>query len=719
MKVTRYIVPSVLALAWAMPAAAQEAEDAQAETRSDATVVVIGTRDNLLRISGSGSTIESEDLDRARVLNVNEALRQVPGVFPRDEEGIGLRPNIGVRGLSPTRSTEVLLLEDGLPLTYAVYGDNASYSHPPLSRFSRIEVLKGASQIRFGPHTVGGVINYISPQAPEELGGDLTVSGGNRGYVHASGSLGGPLAGFRMLGHVAHTGFDGVRDNTRLEFTDYHIKAERSLTPDQDIVLRLGYFTEDSQVTYSGLTEAEFAASPRANAFANDVFVTDRVTGSATHAWQISADVRLTTSAYSLWFDRDWWRQSSNSGQRPNDASDPACGGMANLNTGCGNEGRLREYNQYGVESRLNWDSQLLGLPAEFEAGLRYHEERQRRLQVNSDTPNGRTPGVSVNAGLRENNTRYTTAISGFVTGAVSIGQLRVSPGVRVESIEMERINLLSGQSGTSDLTEIIPGLGLTYSLRDDLVIYGGVHRGFSPPRVEDIITNAGGSIDLDAEESTNWEAGLRGTLRAGLDADLGLFYLDFENQIVPASVAGGVGATLTSAGQTRHSGIEASLRGSLREMDVMSGGDDIFFRMAFTWLETAEYTGARFSSIGGFANVPVTGNRLPYSPEFIGSLAIGYERGDWLVVQGEVQHTGEMFTDDLNTTAPIANGQRGLIDPATVFNVALNITPNQGRLTYFATVKNVTDELYIVDRSRGIIPGAPRLFQAGIAFEF
>jgi Fe(3+) dicitrate transport protein len=709
----RALIPAWTALL-AAPAFAEGAETYLAE----AEIVVIGERENLLRIPGSGATIESEDLERARVFTVNEAMRQAAGVFPRDEEGLGLRPNFGVRGLSPTRSSEVLLLEDGLPLTYGPYGDNATYSHPPLRRFERIEILKGASQIRFGPHTVGGVVNYISPSAPSEFGGNVFAAGGDRGYREVAAALGGELAGFRLLGHASATNFDGVRANHDLEFSDYSLRAERTLAPGHELIARFALNHENSQVSYSGLTSAEFAADPYANPFPNDRFETARSTGALTHGWELSPAARLTTSAYALYYDRDWWRQSSNSSQRPNDSSDPTCGGMANLNTTCGNEGRLREYHQYGVESRLAWETQIFGADADLEAGVRWHTERQSRLQVNADTPTGRTPGVSVNAGLRESNIRTADALSGFVLATLDFGRVAVSPGVRVESMEFERINRLTGAAGRTDLTEIIPGLGVTLDLSENVVAYAGVHRGFSPPRVEDVVTNAGGVVDLDAEKSTNWELGLRGEISPGLHVDLGAFRMDFDNQIVPASVAGGVGATLTSAGETRHSGLEASTRVSLREAGLMQA-DDIYFRAALTWVGEAEYAGTRRSSISGFSGVSVSGNRLPYAPEWIGSFAIGYERGDWLTLQAEVQHTGEMFTDDLNTIAPTADGQRGLIDAATILNLAANVTPGGGDTTFFVTVKNVTDELYIVDRARGILPGAPRLWQAGVSFEF
>lgn len=704
---------SAIAALVAGPALADE----MAPPASEGEVVVIGDRHNLLRIAGSGATVEAEDLERSRVFTVNEALRQVAGVFPREEEGIGLRPNVGIRGLSPIRSTKVLLLEDGLPLAYAPYGDNASYSHPPIRRFERIEVLKGASQVRFGPNTVGGVVNYISPAAPEAFEGSLQLAGGTNGYVEVDGSLGGPIAGFRVLAHANTTSFDGVRKNHGLAFNDFYLKAERELSPRHDLALRLGLFRENSQVSYSGLTQAEFAADPYGNPFPNDRFETERFTGAFSHIWRIADGATLTTSVYSLWFDRDWWRQSSNSAQRPNDASDPACAGMANLNTTCGTEGRLREYTQYGAESRLAWTAALGGAPLSLEAGVRWHTERQNRLQINADTPTGRSPGVGVNGGVTESNLRYADALSAFVTAQAEFGRLTVSPGVRVERIDYERINRLTGARGETELTETIPGLGVTFALREDMALYAGVHRGFAPPRVEDIVTNAGGDVDLDAERSVNWELGLRGEAATGLHVDVAAFLMDFENQIVPASVAGGVGATLTSAGETRHSGAEASVRGSLRDMGLMTGANDVFFRTALTWVNEADFVGARFSNIAGFGAVSVSGNRLPYAPEWIASAAVGYERGDWLTLQAEVQHTGEMFADDLNTVAPVANGQRGLIAEGTTLNLAANL--RQRAATFYVTGKNVTDEVFIVDRARGILPGAPRLVQVGVRFAF
>ena len=133
------LLGSVITLLASAAATAQVQGDASDEL--EPVIVVIGDRIQLDKIPGSGAVLDQDILEESHVFTVNEALRKVPGVFARDEEGFGLRPNIGIRGLNPTRSSKVLLLEDGIPLSYAPYGDNASYYHPPVERFERIEIL--------------------------------------------------------------------------------------------------------------------------------------------------------------------------------------------------------------------------------------------------------------------------------------------------------------------------------------------------------------------------------------------------------------------------------------------------------------------------------------------------------------------------------------------------------------------------------------------------
>lgn len=721
------------------------------QTRPDAEIIVVGDAIRAAQIAGSAALVSEDDLRRSRVFTVNDALRQVAGVFPRDEEGAGARPNIGIRGLSPIRSTKVLLLEDGIPLSYAPYGDNASYYHPPIERFSRIEVLKGASQVRFGPQTIGGVVNYITPDVPGSFTARITGSLGNRDTYNLDGMIGGRLLGGGVLLHVNQKATAGNRDNQNLRFTDIFLKAGWEFGPDHGLIIKVSRFRENSQVTYSGLNRVEFDAAPRRNLFVNDDFQASRWNGTVSHRWNLSSAATLRTTAYYHYYSRDWWRQSSNSGQRPNDASDPACGGMANLLTTCGNEGRLRNYDTWGVESRLAIDHAALGFGGETEIGIRFHEERQRRRQWNGDTPTARTPGTGVNAGVRENNARDTSAFSAFVQSRLEFGPVAIIPGVRGEFIRFERRNLpvdilIAGRpsgsvstpsSGNQRLNKVLPGLGATWTLADDVTVYGGIHRGFAPPRVEDIITAAGGSVDLGAELSWNWEAGLRGRISKGVRGDATFFAMDFSNQIVAQSVAGGIGATLTSAGRTLHRGGELSFTLSSRDAEWTAPDTDIFARLAATWVATARYNSTRIATppcfdgaatgtlvATGAGSVPcgmarnIAGNRLPYSPEWLVTGAIGVEHKGFT---GQVEVVGQsaMFADDVNLIPVTPDGQRGRIGGWAQVNATAAYGPPGGRWEVFISARNLFDRLFVVDRARGALPGQPRLIQGGVTFRY
>jgi Fe(3+) dicitrate transport protein len=580
------------------------------------SVTVVGTRiagsaETRTRLPGSTDVVEREDLESSVVFNVNEALRKSSGVVVRDEEGFALRPNIGIRGLNPTRSTKTLLLEDGLFLTYAPYGDNASYYHPPVERFEGIEVLKGSGQIVYGPVTVGGIVNYLTPEPPERASGSLRLLGGNRGFGSARGTLGGAIGRTSALLEGLRKQGDGARDHMNFAVDDWNLKVVSRPSPAHRVTLKGSVYREDSQVTYSGLTRAEYEADPFQNPFVNDGFEGLRRGVSLKHSWAMSRTL-VTTQAYMSDFHRDWWRQSSNSAQRPNDAADPNCRGLANLLTTCGNEGRLRDYVHFGVEPRLSHAHAFFGNDANLEIGARIHFEEQERLQVNGDTPLART------GRLVEDNRRENRALSAFAQQRVRVGSLTATVGLRFESIHYARTNRLAnsglGAFGETRVDQWVPGIGLSWEKAARLNLFAGLHRGFAPPRTEDIVSQTGGVVDLDAEKSWSLEVGARTAPFPGVRADFTLFRSDYENQIVPASVAGGVGATLTNGGETLHQGFEGAVRfdsGTLWE-----SVHNVFLRAAFTVVGTARFEGARRSSVPGFSTVGVSFNRLPYARE-------------------------------------------------------------------------------------------------------
>ena len=672
-----------------------------AQTTLDQAIVltevqVVGDQEAITNKISSAQVIDQQALEDSQTVTINEALRRVPGVNVRDEEGFGMRPNIGIRGLNPTRSTKVTLLEDGLPLAYAPYGDNASYFHPLIDRYDRIEVLKGASSMLYGPQTIGGVVNYITPAPSQEWGGKVKLGAGNQNYRNAHAQV----SGNGLLIDYGYKQGDGSRDNMNHKVNDLNLKYVTAIGDTQALTLRANYFTEDSQLTYSGLTQAEFDKLGRSyNPFKNDHFDTSRLGLSATHHWQINAAAALQTSVYYSQFDRDWWRQASNS-------QDGQCGAAFNARRLAGqtvnadscnsSQGRLRNYETYGIEPRLTVNHAW----GELQAGVKAHFEEQNRKQINTKSATGRTGTTA------EDNLRTTDAYSAYLANRFSFGNLAITPLLRYESIAATREDRLNKKSGQDDLTEVAPGIGLTWEAMPNLTVFSSLYEGFAPPRVEDLIGSNGTSTEVDAEKSHNFELGLRTQLWQSVNVQAAYFRNDFSNLIAVGSIAGG--GTPLSQGEALFSGFE--LAADAQHQSGLNG------RVAYTWLPVADQSTA-FRNVATGAKVGVEGKRQPYAPEHTLTAAVGY-KAKGFGVELEAQYVGSQYADFANTGAASRDGQRGKLADYTVWNMTVNYQVNKQASVYL-TGKNLADSDHIVDRTRGIQVAMPRLIQAGVNYGF
>ncbi|HYW32087.1 MAG TPA: TonB-dependent receptor, partial [Gemmatimonas sp.] len=307
------------------------------------------------------------------------------------------------------------------------------------------------------------------------------------------------------------------------------------------------------------------------------------------------------------------------------------------------------------------------------------------------------------------------------------------------EALRLTRLNRRpatgapDGVSGATSLRALIPGIGATVEVLEGLTAFAGLHRGFAPPRPEDIINNStGGVVELGAETSWNSEIGVRWLPSRPVRVEATLFNLDFSNQIVPASVAGGTGAALTSAGRTLHRGAELSVRA---EPARTLAGVRPFTELAAAWTPIARFEGDRFAYIGtGGSDVvakvygeqnsagtrtreSVNGNRLPYAPEYTLTTTVGARHSTGAELRVEMVAISEQFGDAANTRATVADGQQGTLSGNALWNVTANLPVPRTRLAAWFTVKNLTDRTVVVDRSRGLLPGLPRLVQGGLSY--
>jgi len=279
---------------------------------------------------------------------------------------------------------------------------------------------------------------------------------------------------------------------------------------------------------------------------------------------------------------------------------------------------------------------------------------------------------------------------------------------IRYERIENERKNRLNGDNNDVNLSEWVPGISAAYTPNNQYTYFAGVHRGFAPPRTEDLIVG-NGSQDVDAERSTNYEIGMRARPTKALSIETTAFYNDFDNLIAVGSVAANLPAL--SQGRAKFGGLEV-----LGTYDFDNG---MYSRAAYTWLPIAEQS-SPFRRVDNNTAIfgSEAGNRQAYAPEHTLTAAFGYKMGNWDAMI-EAVHVGKQFADFAETREQNATGINGQIASYTIFNAAINYKMPQQKTTLFLVGKNIFDREYIVDRTRGILVGMPALVHVGARYDF
>ncbi len=688
-----------------------------------ATQVVV-QRDHLFRnIPGSVKVTPKEELDRMQAVTANEVLRRTPGLHVVDEEGAGLRLNIGVRGLDPDRSRKVLILEDGVPVALNPYGEPEMYYSPSIDRMQGVEVIKGSGQILYGPQSVGGVINFITAEPPVEQEMKLKLQSGQGGYTSLLAQYGNTYDNTGIQVTYLRKQSDNMA-GTQFVLNDLNAKVRIPLSNKSVLGIKFSAYDENSNSTYLGMTQSMF--DQRTNDFEfiapNDNLDVKRMAVSANHRYSIGNGWSLHSTFFANTTTRDWRRQDfalnsfdeNGNNILPGDftgtfwGDTTVAGGAIFMRDRTGN--RNRTFQVAGFEQKAEWQAYFADfVEYKLHVGYRYMFERAFEQRINGSSADA-ISGQLVNDEVRTGN-----ALSAYVLNQIKLGKyFELSPGVRVEDYAFEREIFRQSSRDTlitanNRIRTLIPGVGAGIFLHPNLNLYGGVHRGYSPPRVKDAIdfTFANPVLDLDAEKSWNYEAGLRTKIAPGLRAELTYFLLDFENQVIAASESGGQAFGVVNAGATLNQGVEASIELNFRELVqspwlILLDAQTTFLRATFN--ESRIVNG-----------IDIRGNRLPYAPDLTISSGLTVEAPFGTGMRFTLTHVGEQFTDDINSVLPTNNGRFGKMDAFTLLDFGLyhHIRPWKTRVNI--AVKNITDQRYIATRRpQGISLGLPRFITAG-----
>ena len=647
----------------------------------------------IARQPGSVAIVTREELELTQPLSVQDALKSVPGIVVREEEGYGFIPNIGMRGLNPNRSQKLLVLEDGVPVAPGLFLANESYYSPRIERMQSIEVLKGAAGLRYGPTTIGGVVNYKTKD-PEQ-GAKVTAKVGTHGYRSIGLDAGGTAPSGEAIGGISlvKAEGDGFRNNG-FDMTDLMVKGGMALGENQWVGVKFTRYDNEINTSYVGLRPNEYKNDPTKNPAPNDYFLTDRNSFDINHEWQINDAVKFKTLLYWSQLTRDYWRREVQA-RSANGTTFVPCDGSAY----CMN-GNNRTFEMMGLDSRLHVNYDGFGVKNEAEIGVRLHSDKVNNQKVRSKTdPNARS------GDLTTDDTQEAQGIAFYGQNRFILSErVAITPGLRIETYDQSRKNELTGLSGESSTTEVMPGIGATWQLAPQAQLFAGAFKGFSPAMVATAISGAGVDQQLDAERSTNFEIGVRGA-SGRLTYEATAFRMDFANQIIPQSESGGVGATATNAGETLNQGLEGALGYKI------GGGWSVDGNA--TWVPTAKFNSTKI--VGG---IDRNGNRLPYAPELTANLAVSYAAGGLRTSLG-AYHVSSQFVDPENTVAQSTDGRRGEVPAYTTLDLNVRYAIDK-QLSVFGTVRNLTDKKYIASRNPdGIFPGVERNVEVGASYKF
>lgn len=699
------------------------------------SVNVFGTAEDVARAAGSAHYVDQETLERFNYRDINRVLRQVPGVYLVEEEGYGLRPNIGIRGSGTDRNSRITVMEDGVLIAPAPYAAPAAYYFPTMARIDAVEIRKGSSAIQAGPRTTGGAINLISTPIPAEGGGELDVSYGSDATVLAHGFAGGMGERFGGMVEAVRQSTNGFKQidgggDAGYELNDVVAKLRWVSAPDagvyQQLDLKLGHNTQDSNETYLGLTDADFRADPNRRYAGSrlDNIQTEQNLVELRHLIELGDNTTLNTVAYRTEFSRNWFKL--------NDVLNPLNGSYVGIGTILADpttwadqyawltgedspadalrlRNNNRNYYAQGLQTVLGTTFATGAASHELEIGLRVHRDQEDRYQDDDrfQFQGGQLVRTRDGApGTQDNRVGDAEALSLFVHDTIRFGKWILTPGVRYERIDLAstRYSTATGLRDVvlskvdTEVDEVIPGFGATYLLSDSLTVFGSVHRGFNPPGP------ASGSL---SEKSVNGEFGLRWN-QGALGTELVGFVNDYSNLVGTCTASSGGNCNLGDqfdGGEARVSGLEASLA-----YDFNAGGAvSVPFSLAYTYTR-AEFRNTFESDFEEWGDV-VSGDRLPYLPEHLVHAELGLAGERWRL------GLAANYLDDMRTEAGTGPGER--TDSAVVWDLTGGYQLTD-RVELYARIENLTDETYVVARRpAGARPGQPRSAFVGVRFGF
>lgn len=655
--------------------------------------------------------------------NPRQVLGRVPGSNYSETEGNGFPSNgIGFRGLNPTQSIETNTRQNGYNIAGDIYGYPESYYLTPLEATERIEVIRGASSLQFGPQ-FGGVVNYIVKSAPKDKPFEFTTeqTGGSYGLANSFNSIGGTIKKWSYYAFVKYEYENGWRTNSQMQQVTGFGRLEYKASEKLKVGLEYSLLRNMLHMP-GGLDDAAFDQNPQQSLRARNWLVTPWNIGALTANYKITNKTSLSLkSAVNISSRSIVWR-NEDGGPETLDTVVPA------TNSYVPREVEHEYFKSSTTELRLLSYYDIGGRTHTLAAGVRFFDGWMKRQEGGTGSTGEDANFTNYNPNnMYDNDLDFTTLnIAPFVENTFHIGKcLSVTPGFRFEYIKSTATGHVLDSTGSyyipvnESKPRSIPlaGLALQYKTTATTDIYGNITQAYTPISYSFLYPMG---LDIDAKidpnlkdiSGYNADLGWRGHVKQYLTFDVSGFYMAHNNNIAIETSNSNTPNTSyyeTNVGNAVHIGTETYVELNVIKLFTKhSKVGTVSFFNSFAY-DHAQYVNGLYK-----------GNIAEYAPATIERFGITYaiKRFSTTFL---FSNTSKQFSDASNTVVS-PDAEVGIIPAYTIMDWAASLKIKNYNIKI--GVNNLADTHYFTFRTieypgPGIIPSAGRTWYIGIGGTF
>ena len=650
---------------------------------------------------------------------MRQVLAKVPGIHIWESDPSGIQIGIAARGLSPNRSWEFNVRQNGYDIAADPFGYPEAYYNPQLQAVQRIEIVRGQGALQYGPQ-FGGMVNYIlkngnEKNQPVEFETQQTI--GSNGLLNSYNAIGGKKGKMNYYSFYDQRNGEGWRNNSQFfskagfGTLTYHVSKQLSLS------FELMHSHTRSQQA-GGLTDVQIKQNAQQSFRSRNWMDIKWTTPAITIEYEINDHSRWNTKIFGTIGDRNsvGFLQSITIKDSINASTNQFHNRIVNLD----------QYRNYGIESRMISDYVVGKFKNTVAGGIRLYKGNTSRL-ADGIGSTGADYDVTIKGIYPKDINFESTNAAAFIENIFRLSdKLLLIPGIRFEWLEgsAEGRNGITASGTAINLQNItrsrnftLAGLGSEYHITNSTELYANLSQAYRPIQFANLqAPPTTDLVDPDLKDATgyNLDLGYRGKVKNYLQFDVSGFYLQYNNRVGTITPSGTNYRLITNLGASTSKGLETYIEfNPVRAFSNSKYTDLILF-------SSYAYTDARYS--GNHQDANTKGKKVENAPQDIlrTGLSIGYKG---FLYTTQLSHVGAAFSDANNTTTPSANGNTGIIPSYSIIDLTASYKFSK-KMNIKAGVNNVGNLSYFTRRTGGYpgpgaLPADGRNFFVAIGAKF